>query len=230
MARRPKVHASKDPFAPIEVAATVVLALMGTVIAIFLVSAGVEVATKGHTDVTLFSFEDAPCVTADAGPIGIKGSDPDPVNGEVFPPTSSRGLTSPSSYQVCLQHATVGERVAASMEGLLSFGMAVGSALLVRRAIRRARRRGLFTPESAAATRGIGWFLVVMSVALPVGSQIGTGIVVAAAVPDQHWWMEVADGFLPVSFTLLLIGLGVLSFARILRVAVPLQEEAELTV
>ena len=223
--RRHSSPPAADPFAPIEVAVGAMLGLVAVVVSAILVLAGVQ-AVSGHGDVTFFGFQDTVCVEAEAGPIGIQGS-ADGV--DEFPTTSARGSTTPSEYSVCADRASLGEQVAASADGLLSLVLVVGAGVLVRRTIRTARAVGLFTDDAAHTTRDLGWFLVVLSVAWPVGARTGAGVVVAAAIPDQDWWAQVTYGY-PVSATLLLTGLGVLSFARILRLAVPLQDEADLTV
>ena len=231
MARRarPRPEAAGDPFAPIEVALDVILAFLAIAFALGLVVAAVSSLTGHDAGGRLFSFDDPTCVTADAGGIGIEGTEPDPITGEVFPPTSSRGSTVTDAYRVCLRHPSFGEQLAASADGLLSFALLIGTALLVRRVIRDARRDGLFTPRPARSTRHLGWLLVTMSVLWPLAAQVGTGVVVAAAVDGQQWSGQLLRSS-PVSCTLLLTGLGVLTFARILRLAVPLQEEAALTV
>lgn len=112
---------------------------------------------------------------------------------------------------------------------MLQLLLAVGGSLLVVRLIRTANKVGLFAAEAARCTRELGWFLVVMSLVWPIGGRAGIGFVVAGAIPQQHWWSQITYG-IPISFAVLLTGLGVLSFARILRLAVPLQTEADLTV
>lgn len=229
MARRTKVPAGQDPFAPIEGAVTAMLALVVASFVVGLVVVAGQRLTGGSGELQLFEFERHVCVSADAGPIGVESRDATPGH-EAFPHTSARGSAATQSYQVCVDHASFGEQLAGSAGGLLSAGTFLGTGVLLRGLIGRARRQGLFTAPTAGATRRLGWFLVVMSVAVPVGSRLGTGVVVAAAVPDQRWWSQAASGFLPASLAVLLAGLGVLSFARILRLAVPLQEEAALTV
>lgn len=227
---RKRTRLAADPFAPIEVAVDAILALLGFTLLLGVGLLGVSALAGERSDATLtfFSFEETVCVTADAGPIGTMATDPVPGR-PAFPSTTSRGTTSTDSYRVCVAHASLGEQVAASAEGLLSLALTIGVALLIRSAIRTARRDGLFTDRTARAVRRLGWVLIVASVLVPVATKIGIGVVVAAAVADQGWAAQLATGTAP-SFPLLLTGLGVLSFARILRLAVPLQEEVALTV
>jgi hypothetical protein len=224
---RQQVHSKDDPFAPIDFGVSVLLGFIGILVALGVVIVGVQVATGHGDDVSAFNFDETVCVTAAAGPIGWGTTDDAPQH--EFPVLTARGSIGPETYDVCLDHASFGEQLAGSMEGLLSVVVVVGGAALVRRTIRLARRVGLFTATSSAATRRLGWFFLIASVAWPLGSRIGNGIVVSHAVEDQSWSDQLDYHPWP-SLSLLLIGLGVLSFARILRLAVPLQEEAELTV
>jgi hypothetical protein len=229
MARRTRqdVHAKGDPFAPIDFGVTVLLGFFGILTTLGVVVVGVQVARGHGDDVSVFNFDDRVCVTAAAGPIGWGGTDGEPE--PEFPVMTARGSTSPDTYEVCLQDPSFGEQLAGSAEGLLSFLLVIGGCLMVRRVIRTARRNGLFTDLAATATRRLGWFLLAMSFAWPLGARLANGIVVSHAVEDQSWSDQLDYHPWP-SLSLLLIGLGILSFARILRLAVPLQEEAELTV
>jgi Ni/Fe-hydrogenase subunit HybB-like protein len=105
---------------------------------------------------------------------------------------------------------------------------AIGSLLLIRRVIRKARRVGLFTEATAARTRHLGWFLLVMTGLWPFVAAAGRGVVVAAAVRDESWTDQLLSP--GISIALVVVSFGVLTFARILRRAVPLQDDVNATV
>ena len=113
MARRARSgpEAAGDPFPPIEVALSAILALLGILLVLGLVITAASSLTGHDAGGRLFSFDDPTCVTADAGGIGVEGAEPDPITGEVFPPTSSRGSTMSDAYRVCLRHSSFGEQV-----------------------------------------------------------------------------------------------------------------------
>lgn len=106
------------------------------------------------------------------------------------------------------------------------FGL--GALVLIRRFIRTARRGGLFTQPTASAAGHLGWFLLLFAVLLPFAAAAGEGVVVAQAVRGTDWYEPLSGPDL--SLVLVITALGVLTMARVLARAVPLQEEVDATV
>ena len=132
------------------------------------------------------------------------------------------------AIEICLAHPNGFQKVAATLEpvGATVFGLV--SLVLIRRTIVRARRDGHFSPATAARTRQLGWFVVLMTTAYPLAAAAGRGVVVSAAVREVSWTSQLAHPH--ISIALLVVGLGVITFGRILGRAASLQQEVDLTV
>jgi Protein of unknown function (DUF2975) len=212
-----------DPFAPVDGAVTILLNFVLVLLAITAVLAMVNLVRDGSSGLSFATIgEDRACAV---------------VRNETVPAVTDvpqRGIRRDvasmhvEQVEVCLTDPTFWQRAASALEPVGSMVFGLGSLVLTRRTIRRARRGGLFTPEAARATRQLGWFLLVMTALWPFVAAAGRGVVVAAAVPGQSW----AGQLIPPggSIALVVVSFGVLTFARILRRAVPLQEEVDATV
>ncbi|WP_028643401.1 DUF2975 domain-containing protein [Nocardioides sp. URHA0020] len=220
---------SRDPLAPIDIAVTALLALLAGGLALLAVIAIVDLAVHGSTDVRVLGIGQPTCVTAESGdvPWGGSGAQEPPAEGVVGLHTDVARQRA-TQAEVCLKDPTPMQQAAGSLATLGDIVFAVGGLLLVQRVVRTARRRGLFTEETADRTRQLGWFLLVMTLLWPVLAGAGTGVVLSAAVRDVSWRRGLLSADL--SYTLLVVAIGVLTFARILRQAVPLQEEVDSTV
>lgn len=231
-----KTQATKpagDPFAPVEFVTGALLAITLGGMLFFAVLAGVQVATSGQTS---FSFagigSDSTCVTVPSSSPGIGPFD---ASGNGYQRTEgiSRFRSSEAHYRadswfICLKQPTSGQYWAARVEPVGQFVFGLGALVLIRRFIRTARRCGLFTQPTASAARHLGWFLLLFAVLLPFAAAAGEGVVVAQAVNGADWYDLLWGPDL--SLVLVITALGVLTMARVLARAVPLQEEVDATV
>ncbi|MCW2794453.1 MAG: hypothetical protein JWO76_3551 [Nocardioides sp.] len=222
----------RDPLAPVDAVVTVLLSLFAFLMALFLVVAGVGLATHGSTNVSFAGIgSDSTCtvVDNDGGTVSSyssSGTGIRPAEGIVGRNRDAQART--ASWEVCLTDPTRWEQVAARVEPVGTVLFVLGSLLLIRRVIRIARRAGLFTAPTASRTRQLGWFLLVATVVGPFLAAAGRGVVLAGAVHGLHWYDELTPPHLP--YALVVVALGVLTFSRILRTAVPLQEEVDATI
>lgn len=222
-----------DPFAPVEYVTAVMLSMAVLVTFVFAVVAVVQVATSGRTSVSLAEIgSDSTCVTVPFGGAGVSTFD---ASGNGYHRTEgiSRFRGSEASYRadswsICLKEPTSVQYWAARIDPVGQFVFTVGALLLIRRFIRTARRGGLFTDPAASATRHLGWFLLLSATLLPIATAIGQGVVVSQAVKGVDWHDQLWGPDL--SFVLIVTALGVLTMARVLARAVPLQEEVDATV
>lgn len=220
----------RDPFAPVENAAGVLfamaaIAMLATVLVLALGAAGrgpsMTIAGIGGPEV---------CVTTSPEEVPhTSGWDPPRPGGErIVGLRRGEADSRTSELEVCLTDATVPQRIAAALGPVGGLLLLLGMTWLVLRAAGAGRRRGLFTPELAARTRQLGWFLLAMALIHPLVAAAGEGIVLAAAI--RGYSPLTALGHPDLSAGTVFVALGVLSFARILRRAVPLQEEVDTTV
>jgi hypothetical protein len=224
---------SQDPFAPIEVAVSALLALLGVGLAMFAVLLAVQLLVQGHSSVSFATVGDSEtCVLADGGGHSVPVYTAD---GDGFRPAEgieglrqSAASARTENWTICLKRASAWQWTAARIEPVSEVGFLVTSLLMIRRTIRGARRTGLFTDDAARRTRQLGWFILLYAVITPVLAAAGRGVVISAAVRDVSWSRELGNPH--ISVLLVVVSLGILTFARILRLAVPLQEEVDATV
>ena len=212
-----------DPFAPIEGAVTVILNLFIALLLIFAFMSVFQIVTEGSSDVSIATIGDEDACAL--------------VDNEAVPASTDvpqRGMRRDIAHvhaeevEVCITHPTTWQKVSSALGpvGDLVFGpMALW---LTRRVIRGARREGLFTDGTARRTRELGWFLLVMTLGWPFVAAAGRGVVVDAAVRSRDWTFMLFHPGVPVA--LVVVSLGVLTIARVLRRAVPLQQEVDATI
>lgn len=221
MSRPPR--AAQDPFSPVERIISALYALMWYFVVLTFV-VGIGHAFGQFRSVGVYQFSDFACV---------------PVN-DAFSLEAMEHLVRPGARvlaqgsMVCLDHPTWTQCLAASTAGILGTVEVLGACFLVRGFIRAGRAQGLFAPEVARRLERLGWFLAAMSVVTPAIGKLANGLLVSSvATPKMymwsHWWAFLVNDPQP-EWMMLIVGLGVLSFARIMRRAVALQEEAALTV
>jgi hypothetical protein len=128
----------------------------------------------------------------------------------------------------CLDDPTFWQKAASTLDPVGGAVLVIGGLVLTRRVIRGGRREGLFTEGTATRTRQLGWFLLMMTLAWPFVGAAGRGVVVQAAVPRESWIDSLAHPGVPGA--LVVVSLGILTVARVLRRAVPLQEEVDATI
>lgn len=224
-------NGERDPFAPVENVAGVLFA----VAAILILGIGLILAVGAggrEPSVTIAGIGGGPeaCVTTGLGEVPqTSGWDPRPADGEqILGLRRAAASSTASELEVCLTDATVPQRVAAALAPVGGLFVLLGATWLVLRAARAGRRHGLFTPELATRIRQLGWFLLVVALIYPFVAAAGEGVVLAAAIREYSpltalWHPDFSAG-------MVFVALGALSFARILRRAVPLQEEMDTTV
>jgi hypothetical protein len=213
----------RDPFAPVDgvvhVILWLILALMGLVVTIWVVGAFTD--SNQHPSVATIG-ESSACATVDTNELVI--SDSHELVGGLQPHASATARRA----EICLQHPTLWQKAASAVRPVGELVFTVGGLLLIRRVIAHARRQGLFTDGVTRSTRQLGWFLLVMTLLYPFLAAAGEGVVVSAAVKGVGWAQYLFQPQLNV--TTVIVALGVITFARVLRWAVPLQEEVDATV
>jgi hypothetical protein len=213
----------RNPFAPLETVVSVMLTYLLLALAGVAVIAAVSLASGQGTNVTVATIgERQACATV--------GNSTVPSATEVSQRDVRRAVASvrAAEVEVCLSRPTFWQKAASVLEPVGFLAFSLGSLFLVRRVIEGARATGLFTDKTAARTRHLGWFLLAMTFAWPFVAAAGRGVVVQAAVRDEGWSGQL---FHPgISLSLVVVSLGVLSVARVLGRAVPMQDELDATV
>ncbi|OIJ24140.1 DUF2975 domain-containing protein [Nocardioides luteus] len=172
---------------------------------------------------SFFEFSEDVCVESDSFMVG----DDEPPAGTYTKP-GSRIMTSGSTF--CTHRPSWATQLAASAGGILGATLLFGACLLARRIIKVARRDGIFARKPAASMRTLGWFLLAMSIIVPVGNDIGSSIFIAsAAAPELDLTWSTGVGIEP-DWSPLILGICALTFSRVMRRGASLQEEVALTI
>ncbi|NYD40244.1 DUF2975 domain-containing protein [Nocardioides panaciterrulae] len=228
MGQRPQ----RDPFGPVEVVVNWLLWLVVGGFLACLAVAALQVATGHSVSVSYATIgDDDSCVVAAGGssvPIVYRSGPGYRPSEGVYGLRHSEASASSDTWRICLSDATWWQWSAARVEPVGQLAFVVVSLLLIRRTIWVARTAGMFTPETARRTRRLGWFVLAWSLTWPFLAAAGRGVVISAAVRHQSWVRELTHPH--ISLVLVVVGVGILTFARILRLAVPLQEEVDATV
>jgi hypothetical protein len=110
------------------------------------------------------------------------------------------------------------------------FTFTVGALLLALRVIRSALRDGLYTTQAAERLRRLGWWLLAGSVLTAIATSMAEKALIASLSLDSGISAVSGMWLWDVPFMAILTGLGVLSFARIMRVGITMREDLDGTV
>lgn len=204
---------------PLEPFATVVSALMAILVVLFVLSA---VATAVSKDASMFGIgEQVICV--DDPNISVGGGEAEARDLASTVKPGARALT--NGLTGCLDHPT-GRQHALRVAMLLPPAVfEFGTVLLLWLLVRGARREGPFASANSRRVRLVGWWLI-------AGGLASVNIVEAAKVALlRTMFRNAVVGWAPhVPWTLLLIGLGMLTVARLLAVAAVMRQDIEATI
>jgi Protein of unknown function (DUF2975) len=128
---------------------------------------------------------------------------------------------------VCANHPGSVLRVAGMLMSLPTLVLFLSFLVLIRRLLKAASRPGaLYSPDTARRLRFLGWYLTAGAVVAGIIESAARG----AALADQTSlsWFDPGEFHLPVST--LLVGLGLISVARVMRIGVTMREDLDGTV
>jgi hypothetical protein len=133
---------------------------------------------------------------------------------------------------VCFSHVSAVGRIFGIFTHLPSLLFFMGVMLLIRRTLGAAEANGIYTPATANRIRALGWFLIVGVFVVPVVETLARSGVMASRLPYANWtsgfhlWNDV----FPFSIPVLLTGIGLITFARIMRIGAMMRADLEGTV
>ncbi|WJV48913.1 DUF2975 domain-containing protein [Streptomyces flavofungini] len=145
-------------------------------------------------------------------------------------PAPGASVTLSAHPRYCTKDPSALQGLLSSAHQLAPLVYFFGALLLITRLIRGAERDGLYTAQTAGRLRTLGWWLLAGSVlAAIVGSVTETAL---AASLSRDSGVLAASGLwmwdLPL--TAIFTGLGIFSFARIMRIGVSMREDLAGTV
>jgi hypothetical protein len=202
--------------------ATTTLTLVGLLAGLLLL--GVVAAILGHGSVG--GFGDAQVCATNSRTVVSAGSPPLLSHG--VRPGAYLSLNSP--VQVCADHPGLGQRVLYTLTQLPSVLVWVVALLLLWRLMRVAARRGPLAVEVAGAMRFLGWFVLIGSVTAILLQGLANQFLLDTLVVHQNDVAGIIDALLHNLPIPLLVGAGLLTFARIIRIGAALDEEIKGTI
>ncbi|PZG93387.1 hypothetical protein C1I97_28700 [Streptomyces sp. NTH33] len=147
-----------------------------------------------------------------------------------FRPAPGASLSMGAHPGYCTEAPSTVQSLLNTATQLVPFVFTVGALLLALRLIRSASRDGLYTTQTAERLRGLGWWVLAGSVLAAMATAMAEKALIASLSLDSD--TSAVSGLLSwdVPFLAILTGLGVLSFARIMRVGVTMREDLDGTV
>jgi hypothetical protein len=213
-----KIESKSDPLAPIAGAVTALAALVGAALLLSLCA-----TIWGSGSLLGFGSQASICAPADTPVESVIGTRTSPARLGSSLRDAAQAIE--RAVDICLHDPGPAARWEYSIAGGASLLFLVGVFLLTGGVIRAARAQGLFARAVASRTRVLGWFLLTGSLASAFLGSVSAGLVVARGVEDQSWTVGLRTFDTP--WTLVVVGLGVISVARILSRAVSMQDDLD---
>jgi uncharacterized membrane protein len=141
-------------------------------------------------------------------------------------PANSRAYA--STITVCAQEPSTALRIGATLLYLPWVLLFFGFLLLVHRLLRAAAGDGIYSLGTARRLRFLGWFLLAGGLLAATVEALARGYVLSAQFSYLDW-LSGANQW-SVSFPLLLSAIGLITFARVMRIGVDMREDLEGTV
>lgn len=207
----------RDPLEPLTTAATMLLGLI-------VLGFAAVIATTIFGSGSYLGFGHTAAICADTDSVS-SGTDSQGLIGQARPGVDL--MT--NGYHLCVLHPSAAQRLWYTLEELPTTLLLVGSVLLVYLLVRNAARHGIYTDAIAGRLRGLGWFLLVGSLIQPALVQIGRLKLLHSMIANSGGELGSGVTYEPI-LSLLFTGLGILSFARIMRIGVTMHEDLEGTV
>jgi len=208
----------RNPMFPLHTAAKVVLG-----VAFAVVLDGGLMAAFGVTSFLGFGSDFEACVSAPWGVAHVNGFG-NPLGG-LRPGIS----TEPGTFQVCVNQPGLTQKLLSDLTTVPSGLLYVGLAVLVVQLARTTAGQGAFTLRTAGQLRRLAWVLL-------IGEFVAGGVQAAAtlglfdSMTTYRTSPIAAVEFWPFPWLALFVSLGLLTFARIVRLGVTMREENEATI
>ncbi|MFF3404488.1 hypothetical protein ACFYW6_39645 [Streptomyces sp. NPDC002659] len=162
------------------------------------------------------------CVDVNGGLLRIENVD---ITGAGLPSGSNLGA---SAYSLCIDHPAGLLRAGIALTQLPSTLLFLGFLLLVGRLLRGAQADGVHSRPTARRLQLLGWYLIGGSLTVATVEALALGAVLASQTPYSDWLSGVSQWHAP--FAVVLAGIGLVTFARIMRIGATMSDDLEGTV
>jgi hypothetical protein len=162
---------------------------------------------------------------------GVGGStacavDPGLSIGGVLADRAAPGVsTVATEVRFCVGHPDAGQMVWQALTMIPGYVLAAGALFIVWQLLRRAGRHGIYTLAAAHSLRLLGWWLTIGGILAPAIEEVA-GNQLLRTLTTTEPTLRLPD----ISPSILLVGLGVLTFTRIMLTSVQMHEDLEGTV
>jgi hypothetical protein len=202
---------SADPFAPIDTAARFLLALYSVALVV-----GVVMTVIGKAN--LFSWRtNVLCV-----------NDPNEYSAVTLPDLKPGVTAAAQGVTVCTPNPSLSQHLLTTLAQAPNYLLFIAVLLTIWLLIRDAKRNGLYTARMAQQLRWLGWLLGLGSLTVMVIQGEANSYLAASMVHTTSPLTNV--DYWQVPTVTLLTALGVLSFARIMRIGTTMREDLDGTV
>ncbi|MFF0142094.1 DUF2975 domain-containing protein [Streptomyces sp. NPDC005227] len=208
-----------NPLEPISSAIKVVV----TVIAALLVAGVLGAMTLDGVHLRVLGVGDKNFCATDTSTTVGGGEVPDPE----FKPAPGATVEMDAHPSYCTEDPTATQSLLNIAKQIPSSVFTVGALLLVLWLIRGAEGDGLFTARTAHRLRTLGWWLLAGGVLSAVATSVAEQALVGSL--SRSGDASALTGLLSwdMPYMALLTGLGVLSFARVMRIGITMREELD---
>lgn len=134
----------------------------------------------------------------------------------------------PATYDLCATEPSVHLRLTVALTRLPSAVLFLGVLVFMHRFLRGAKSEGVYGRPAARRLRFLGWYLIIGGLAVETTQLLALGVAVDLQQVQGSWWN--AKSYWETPVTLLLVGVGLLTFARIMRIGTRMSEDLEGTV
>jgi hypothetical protein len=211
-------RAARDPLEP-----------MATVVTVLCVAVSVFLMLRAYAAIRVggaFGWGDGSVCAIDPTAEGSFGQDGGVMGNllsQLFGPKPGISLSFIPRY--CADSPGAGTRVLSTLTVLPFSALYVGALVLLYRLIRAARKDGPYTARTAGLLRVLGWYLAAGSILCHIAqSAAGSALLSSLSHSDKPALWNIADGFPGLA---VLTGIGLLSFARIIRAGAAMREDLE---
>ncbi len=162
--------------------------------------------------------------------IGISGESTS--NDHVFSTKPGAWLNDTANLQACTSHPSTGQRALYTLTALPRGLLFAAILLFLWRIIRTAGRDGPFTPQVAASMRWLGWLVIAGTIAAAAIQELANGLLLNTMLTHHiSWLLNAITAPIGALFPApIIVGCGLLTFSRVMRLAAAMDDEIKATI